>query len=646
MLVWHRPILHLSAIALIATCAALALGVPIAAAADIPASEQLAERYAPLLFFEAQATPCGPGEAYRPTSVEIVLGQPGVVLRDAAGKVVKEAPTAADLFELGAGYYLDLPGNPLRPGCSYETAYREWNAGAPALIYAHIARDPAYPDRLALQYWFYYTFNDFTDKHESDWEMAQIDFRAASVADALAGSPYELDLAQHGGGEKKSWTSPEIGKDGDRPFVYVATGSHASYFAKNVYLGRSASEGFGCDNTSAASTRVDPQVELLPDDVPSSATAPFAWLAFDGRWGQKLAGANNGPQGPAAKQQWAQPITWATGLRETSFVVPGTQTVGPSVTSFFCAAVKQGATILNFALPHPWLFLLLAATGAAAALTAARRTAWLPSEPTPLRERRALGQILRAAARLYRATPRRFIGIGIIFVPASLAGAALQWLIFHLTPIAALVELDGNRGTISAFLALFIGSLGAAIASVLATAAVAIVLRERQAGRAIRAVTAFRLAMRHSRPLAGATLRQYAAVILLTLSVIGLPVAIWLFIRWSLFAQACVMQRASAPEALGRSTELVRGHWWRTLGFTALIDIVVAVSGPLLGVVLLLLSGGSLTFINLVGSLIYALTVPYAAIALTLYYYDLELRLDPPPGAAQPVGSLAPASEA
>ena len=34
------------------------------------------------------------------------------------------------------------------------------------------------PGKLAVQYWFYYTFNDFTDKHESDWEMAQVDFDA------------------------------------------------------------------------------------------------------------------------------------------------------------------------------------------------------------------------------------------------------------------------------------------------------------------------------------------------------------------------------------------------------------------------------------------------------------------------------------
>jgi hypothetical protein len=45
---------------------------------------------------------------------------------------------------------------------------------------------------------------------------------------------------------------------------------------------------------------------------------------------------------------------------------------------------------------------------------------------------------------------------------------------------------------------------------------------------------------------------------------------------------------------------------------------------------LLLLTSQSLTFINLTGSIVYALTVPMAAIALTLYWFDLQIR--PAPG--------------
>ena len=51
-------------------------------------------------------------------------------------------------------------------------------------------------------------------------------------------------------------------------------------------------------------------------------------------------------------------------------------------------------------------------------------------------------------------------------------------------------------------------------------------------------------------------------------------------------------------------------------------------SGPLLGVGLLLLADHSLNFINLAASLVYTFTVPYAAIQLTLYYFDVETRAD------------------
>jgi hypothetical protein len=57
-----------------------------------------------------------------------------------------------------------------------------------------------------------------------------------------------------------------------------------------------------------------------------------------------------------------------------------------------------------------------------------------------------------------------------------------------------------------------------------------------------------------------------------------------------------------------------------------LVIVLAALSGPVLGVALLLLTNDSLTFINIAGALIYTVTVPYAAIALTLYYFDLDAR--------------------
>ena len=48
-------------------------------------------------------------------------------------------------------------------------------------MYAHVATDPAHPGKLALQYWFFYVYNDWNNLHEGDWEMIQLDFDAATA---------------------------------------------------------------------------------------------------------------------------------------------------------------------------------------------------------------------------------------------------------------------------------------------------------------------------------------------------------------------------------------------------------------------------------------------------------------------------------
>ena len=356
-----------------------------------------------MLSLHPQRTPCGPGEAYRPTSVDIILRRQEVLLRDPSGRVVERAPTASDLWRRATGgYYLDLPGDPLNPRCGYAKQFRAWNDGRKPSVYAHIATDPADPGKMAVEYWFYYTFNDFTDKHESDWEMAQVDFDAPNASEALLKGPYEVDLSQHAGGERSAWTDAKLEKQGTHPVIYDATGSHANYFGRELYLGRGAREGFGCDDTRRATTRLQLQTVLLPDIVPSSAAAPYAWLAFEGRWGQKEKGINNGPTGPAAKPQWSAPIQWAAGLRNTSLELPGGRTLGVSVGGFFCGAVTAGATVLDWSLIHPLPFIALlllilggvlgaaaatsvAATRSASAAAAPRGRSDLPSDDARLR---------------------------------------------------------------------------------------------------------------------------------------------------------------------------------------------------------------------------------------------------------------------
>jgi hypothetical protein len=600
-----------------------------ASAAGTDAAAQLAQTYAPVPVIDAQTKACGPGEAYRPTVVDLVLGNSQVALRDAQGKVVDRAPTARDLSSAPDSDYLDLPGNPINPGCGYEQQFRKWFGDRKPSVYAHVATDSEHPDKLAVQYWFYYTFNDFTDLHESDWEMAQVDFNASTPEQALKTGPYQVDLAQHAGGERGSWTdNPQLSKQGTHPLTYIATGSHADYFQRHLYLGKGGTAIFGCDDTRDNTTRLHPQVVMLPN-TPVPADSNFAWLNFQGRWGQKEPGINNGPYGPAGHEVWLHPISWADGLRTSSVTVPGEQLVGLSVTSFFCSATSDVTAAFNWGSLHPAVFIGLIALVAVGLFGAVRWTTWAPPDPEPLRRARGGGQILRSARRIYGAHLPTFIGIGVIFIPIAALAGAVQWVLFHLTGVDRYVALDGRGGAGTAFLALLIGTGGAAIAAAAVTAAVSAALNQIDQGQRVTALQAYALAGRELRALSRATMLELLALFVLTITVIGIPFAIWGFVRTSFFTQVCVFERCTARESLAGSARLTRGRWWRTFGFTALVDIIAIMSGPILGVILLLLTSQSLTFINLTGSIVYALTVPMAAIALTLYWFDLQVRPAP-----------------
>ena len=99
--------------------------------------------------------------------------------------LVAIAPTAERIGQGLYGYHLDFPGNALDPGCTYEQWARAISGATRPTVYAHVATDSRRPGKLALQYWFFYVFNDWNNLHEGDWEMIQLDFDAPTAAAAL-----------------------------------------------------------------------------------------------------------------------------------------------------------------------------------------------------------------------------------------------------------------------------------------------------------------------------------------------------------------------------------------------------------------------------------------------------------------------------
>jgi len=156
----------------IAALATTLVAIPAARAhadnADDSAAQQLAERHTPIVMLRTQASDCdADGEPFVPMNVDLVLDNQQVALRQVGNgdPTVMRGPGASDLANLGEGFYLDFPGDSLRPGCLYEQDSNRFNAQQPSVVYAHIVQQADRPDLLALQYWMFWYYNDWNNKH-------------------------------------------------------------------------------------------------------------------------------------------------------------------------------------------------------------------------------------------------------------------------------------------------------------------------------------------------------------------------------------------------------------------------------------------------------------------------------------------------
>ena len=600
-----------------------------ATAAQAP-EQQLAARYAPVVALKKQRRLCGKGEGYRPVLVDVVLGRADVSLFDGSGgryRRLRRAPTAANLFAGPFEHYLDLPGHPVTGACSYERWFKRIGATAPNAVYAHVAKERGRPGRLALQYWLYYVFNDYNDKHESDWEMIQLHFDARTVEEALRRPPTEVLYSQHEGAERAGWGERKLEKVGRTHVVtYPGAGSHANYFRNALWLGRSASEGLGCDDSTAPSRRVNPRAVVLP--TRGKENAPSAWTTFEGHWGQRERGFNNGPLGPNAKLQWTQPFTWAERVeRDRSFNIARTEHAGVDASAFFCSGVTAASDLLDAIYGSKW-----AAVAALVALLALLAlvvfgTRWRPAPVRPLEQRRAAGQILRVSVDVYRLDWRSLFVISALAFPLAFFGALAVHLLLTLGWGQDLVWAVGRETLLTVHVyALALTAVQAAILG-LSVAATAVVVRSLRLGEErVGTIGAYELAAHRAGSLAGVLLRVVGIPLLLATTIVGLPVAIWYLGRTVVALPACVIEGLDARAAILRSKQLVGRHFWRVSALTTLTVAAALLVGPLVGAVVLLRTDLSVWPANLIGLAVSAALLPLVGIVVTLLFFDLRMR--------------------
>jgi hypothetical protein len=594
-----------------------------AASASLADQKALAARYAPVVSLVEQKHECGAGEPYRPMDVNALFGQPSVALRGPwnSADLVKIAPTAKNLSGGLYDYHLDFPGNALDPGCDYERWARRITQGHKPTVYAHVASDPGHSARLALQYWLFYAYNDWNNLHEGDWEMIQLVFDADTATEALGSPPTTIGYSQHEGAEKATWGDDKLELvGGSHPVVYPAAGSHANFFGEGLFLGSSAEQGVGCDNTTGPHFDVRPAVSTIPSD-PAQARAKFPWIAFQGRWGELRPAFYNGPTGPNLKTQWAEPIRWSEDWRDRSFSVPAGSAFGTTATDFFCRAIGSGSRALVQLVNRPLQFTLGLAALVLLLIYLLSRTTWRPTAPLRLGRRRAWGQTLAAAWRMYATNLRLAVGIGVLFIPISLLVSLVQALVLHGTSVLG-VETGAEANGLVAFVVLAIGTALTLLALGLVQAATARALVEIDQGRPIGPLHAYRLAGDSIWPLLGALLIASTVISLLASSIYLIPIAVWLAGRWALIAPSVELEELCAVGGLRRSGRLVQGKWLKVTSLIVTGGALAVVIGPVVGALLILGTDAPFWLVNVVAGVIYSLTMPLVAITTTYVYFD------------------------
>lgn len=590
---------------------------PLALQPDASPEQQLADRYAPVVYLrQVNNNICNTeNEGFDPIPVDFVLERPEIpfIVSDngrpnGRWRTVAESPLAADLFGNGPGFFLDYPGSPVSPGCTYRRYYanRLATEDVPHVAYAHIYLEPD-TDELTLQYWMFYYFNDWNNDHEGDWEMIMLFFDANSVEEALAQEPSRVIYAQHGGGERADWDADKLSKEDGHPVVYVARGAHASFYEQHVYLGLAENgTGFGCETTKGPHRRYELNAVVVPHE-PAGQDDPHAWLGYTGRWGEFRRSEWNGPTGPNDKTSWTEPVSWADRQRDSSLIVPEFEGFGESPINLFCGIVSAGSRVLTAFTQAPAV-----GTGIFGAVVIA--ISWIVSYAS---------RTIRGAFGYYRRNLRTFAIIGAALIPAGYVVATIQTLIFHVPPVEPFITMMQRFPGIRIFLALAIGSVQAALAVIFVSPAVIWAMSQIHAGRKPRIIDAYREGTRAIWPVFVSRLQVAVRVLRSAITIIGIPRALLQVVQAFFIPQAVIHERDDEQTAIQDSAIAADVNIRRTLLTQLVLTVITLLTGPLIAIFLLLaIPSRPLGLVNYVSSVLYALIFPLGAIGMTLLYFE------------------------
>jgi hypothetical protein len=230
------------------------------------------------------------------------------------------------------------------------------------------------------------------------------------------------------------------------------------------------------------------------------------------------------------------------------------------------------------------------------------------------------------STKLYRRHLWTFAPLGLLSLPVAAAAGIVGSVVTRLPLIGALVTLADTRSQSSRLaVSVFIGGLANVVAFVIVSAAVADAAQAASGGGddvGLPVAVLGRLGER-ARALAGGFGRALLLIALLYVSVVGIPVALWLIVRFQFLPQVVMLEGGDGRWGLRRSWELVGGRWWHTALVAAVVNAIVNGAGFVIGLILLVIfTDLPLWSLSVFVTVSNVAVMPLGAIAMTLLYGD------------------------
>ena len=232
------------------------------------------------------------------------------------------------------------------------------------------------------------------------------------------------------------------------------------------------------------------------------------------------------------------------------------------------------------------------------------------ADPPGLRRERNLGAIIGDSFSLLFG---HWGGLARIVAPAVLVNVAVGLLAYA-------VEDDEALSGVLLVAALPVQLVAFQLVSAAAVAG----LNSRDQGGEIDSGAALDSAQERFGDVVGASLRATGIVVLLSLTLIGIPWAIKRLVKWAFIIQSIIVDGQEGEPSLAYSESMVEERWWITFGRLVASGLVVGLPVVIVSQAILLTVPGVLGIIA--SHIPDFLALPYGIITSTLIYFDLKTR--------------------